>query len=136
MKFQFAYTRLFVQDCKACYEFYHNILGLEVTFVSEIDTYVELTNGSVKLTLLNRNKITEYFGRQADVSFGQKSDGIAVCFQVKDVDEACLYLKEKGVEIVSQPWNFADWGIKSALIRDPDGNLLELTQMGGMVGAE
>ena len=136
MKFQFAYTRLFVRDCKACYEFYHSILGLEVTFVSEIDTYVELTNGNVKLTLLNRNKITEYFGKQTNVSFEQKSDGIALCFQVKDVDEACQYLKEKGVEIVSPPWNFADWGIKSALIRDPEGNLLELTQMGEMVGAE
>ena len=97
MKFQFAYTRLFVEDCKACYEFYHNILGLEVTFVSEIDTYVELTNGNVKLTLLNRNKITEYFGKQTRVFFEQKNDGIALCFQVKDVEKACQYLKEKGV---------------------------------------
>lgn len=136
MKFQFAYTRLNVEDCKACYEFYHDILGLEVSFISEIDTYVELTNGDVKLSLLNRNKIPEYFGSKANISFEQKSDSIALSFQVQDVEEACKYLQEKGVEIVSPPWNFVDWGIKSALVRDPEGNLIELTQAGRMTGLE
>lgn len=136
MKFHFAYTRLFVEDCKACYKFYHDILGLEATFISEIDTYVELTDGDVKLTLLNRNSIHEYFGTKTIFYFGQKKDGIALSFQVEDVEKACQYLQEKGVEIVSPPWNVPDWALKLALIRDPEGNLIELTQMGEMTGAE
>ena len=136
MKFQYSYTRLYVQDCQACYRFYHDILGLEATFTSDIDTYVELTNGQVKLSLLNQNKIKEYLGTKTNFIFDQKSDRIALSFQVKDIEQACQYLKEKGVEIISPPWNILDWGIKLAMIRDPEGNLIELSQTGGMIGAE
>ena len=136
MKFKYVYTRLHVKDCKACYEFYHDILGLEATFVSNIDTYVELTDGKVKLTLLSQDRIKDYLGTKTDFSFEQQSDRIALSFQVEDVEEACKYLQEKGVKIVSPPWNVIDWGMKLAFVRDPEGNLIELSQMAGMVGAE
>ncbi len=136
MKFQYSYTRLHVKDFQACHNFYQNILGLEATFTSEIDSYVELTDGKVKLTLLNQNKIKEYLGTKTNFLFEPESDRIALSFQVEDVDRACQYLKEKGVEIVSPPWNVIDWGIKLALVRDPEGNLIEMSQKGEMVGAE
>lgn len=136
MKFQYSYTRLYVKDCRACYEFYHDILGLEATFISEIDTYIELTDGQVKLTLLNQNKIKEYLGTKTNFLFEGNCDRIAVSFQVEDVEEACQYLKTKGVEIISPAWDILDWGIKIAFIRDPEGNLIELTQTGKMLGAE
>lgn len=136
MKFKFAYTRLFVEDYKACREFYHDTLGLEVTFTSEIDSYTELTDGKVRLTLISRKEIIEHFGRETPLFFEHKDDSIALSFQVDDVEAACQYLKEKDIEIVRSPWNFADWGIKAALVRDPEGNLIELSQMGEMVGAE
>ena len=136
MKFQYVYTRLHVKDYQACYKFYHDILGLEATFTSKIDNYVELTDGTVKLTLLDRNKITEYLGTKTNFSFEPKNDRLALSFQVKDVEQACKYLQEQGVEIVSPPWNVVDWGMKLALVRDPEGNLIELSEMGNMVGAE
>jgi len=136
MEFKFNYTRLIVEDYQACCKFYQDILGLKTTFTSEIDSYVELTNGDVKLTLLDREQMISHFGHEAEITFGHKSDGIALSFRVEDVNEACSYLQEKGVELASKPWNLADWGIKAALVRDPDGNLIELTQMGEMVGAD
>lgn len=136
MEFKFNYTRLIVKDYQACREFYQDTLGLKTTFTSEIDSYVELTNGNVKLTLLDREQMISHFGHEAEITFGHKSDGIALSFRVEDVNEACSYLQEKGVELASKPWNLADWGIKAALVRDPDGNLIELTQMGEMVGAD
>ena len=136
MKFQYSYTRLHVEDFQACSDFYQNILGLKVTFASDIDSYVELTDGKVKLTLLDRNKIQEYLGTKTNFLFEHQSDRIALSFQVEDVEQACQYLKEKGVEIVSPPWNVVDWGMIMALVRDPEGNLIELSQMGAMVGAE
>ena len=136
IKFQYTYTRLYVEDCRACYKFYHDILGLEATFASDIDSYVELTDGKVKLTLLNQNLIKDYLGTKTNFFFKQKSDRIALSFQVDDVEEACQYLKEQGIEIISPPWNVLDWGMKLALIRDPEGNLIELAQTGAMVGAE
>ena len=136
MNFKFTYTRLYVESYETCLKFYRDVLGLEETFASEIDTYVELTDGATKLTLLNRNKITEYFGSDTPVSFGHKNDAIALSFQVEDVDEAFRYLKQQGVEVVSEPWDFVDWGVKLALVRDPEGNLIELNQLAQMVGAE
>lgn len=136
MEFKFNYTRLIVKDYKACCAFYRDVLGLEATFTSEVDSYVELTNGNVKLTLLDQEQMTGHFGHEANMSFGAKDDSIALSFRVNDVEEAHEYLQKKGVEIASKPWNFADWGIKAALFRDPDGNLIELTQMGEMVGAD
>ncbi|MEM8832634.1 MAG: VOC family protein [Cyanobacteria bacterium P01_G01_bin.19] len=136
MKFQYTHTRLYVRDCRACYHFYHDILGLEATFASEIDSYVELTDGNVKISLLNQNIIKDYLGTKTNFQFESQSDRIAVSFQVKDVEEACEYLKKQGVEVVSPPWNVVDWGIKLAFVRDPEGNLVELSQMGSMLGAE
>ena len=135
MQFKYTYTRLYVEDCRACYEFYHDLLGLEATFASDIDSYVELTDGSVKLSLLNQKRIKDYLGTKTNFTFEQ-SDRIALSFQVADVEQACAYLKGKGVEIVSPPWNVVDWGMKLALVRDPEGNLIELSQMGSMPGAE
>ena len=136
MKFDFANTRLYVEDYDKCLEFYRDILGLKVVMISGVDRYVELSEGVTKLTIMCRGKIPEYFGSQTPVSFGQRDDAIAISFSVKDVDEACKYLENKGVEIVSQPWNFVDWGVKLALVRDPEGNLVELVQGSQMVGAE
>jgi catechol 2,3-dioxygenase-like lactoylglutathione lyase family enzyme len=128
MKFSFANTRLYVDDYETCLQFYQDILGLEVTFVSGVNSYAELTEGATKLTIMCRSKVQEYFGTQTPVNFGVQDDAIALSFSVKDVDEACKYLTSKGVVIVSSPWNFSDWGVKLALVRDPEGNLLELTQ--------
>lgn len=136
MEFKFNYTRLYVENYETSLKFYRDVLGLKVTFASEIDTYIELTDGTTKLTLLNRNKITEYFGGDTPVFFGHKNDAIALSFQVEDVDRAFKYLQQQGVEIVSKPWDFADWGVKLALVRDPEGNLIELNQLAQMVGAE
>ncbi len=136
MKFNFSYTRLFANDYDTCLQFYRDVLGLEVVFISKVDRYAEFTNGATKLTIICRSKLKEYFGSRTPVSFEQKGDAIALSFGVKDIDEAFRYLESKNVEIVSVPWNFADLGVKLALVRDPEGNLVELVQIGEMVGAE
>ena len=136
MKFNFANTRLYVNDYDSCLSFYRDILGLEVAMISGVDRYAELARGETKLTIMCRGKIKEYFGSSTAVNFGKQDDAIAVSFSVDNVDEACKYLESKEVEIVSAPWNFADWGVKLALVRDPEGNLVELVEAAQMVGAE
>lgn len=136
MNFNFSYTRLYVDDYDRCLQFYRDLLGLEVTMTSKIDRYIELTDGKTKLSIMCRGKLKEYFGDRTPITFGTRDDAIALSFGVKDVDEACKYLEDKEVEIVSQPWDFRDWGVKLALVRDPEGNLIELIQESQMVGAE
>lgn len=136
MKFNFSYTRLYVSDYDSCLQFYKELLGLEVVFSSGVDRYIELTDGKTKLSIMCRGKLKEYFGDRTPIVFGTQDDAIALSFGVKDVTEACKYLEGKEVEIVSQPWDFRDWGVKLALVRDPEGNLIELIQESQMVGAE
>lgn len=75
-----------------------------------------MTDSKVKITLLNQDKIKEYLGTKTDFSFKDKSDRIALSFQVEDVEQACQYLQEKGIETVRPPWNVVDCGIKLAFI--------------------
>jgi catechol 2,3-dioxygenase-like lactoylglutathione lyase family enzyme len=46
-------------------------------------------------------------------------------YTVSDVDTACKELVQKGLAIEHEPQDYY-WG-RSAYLRDPDGNLLELT---------
>lgn len=136
MKFNYSYTRLYVDNYDNCLHFYRDLLGLEVVFTSKVDRYTELTDGKTKLSIMCRSKLKEYFGNRTPVVFGTQDDAIALSFGVRDVTAACDYLSSERVEIVSQPWDFRDWGVKLALVRDPEGNLIELLQESQMVGAE
>ncbi|MCB9133918.1 MAG: VOC family protein [Anaerolineales bacterium] len=48
-------------------------------------------------------------------------------FEVPDVDAACAALVQQGLSIEVQPHDYY-WG-RSAYLRDPDGHLIELTQL-------
>lgn len=60
MKFKFVNTRVVVKDWQASRQFYRDVMGLTETFVSDIDMYAELTDGSVKLSLLAQEKLVSY----------------------------------------------------------------------------
>ena len=136
MNFKFVYTRVVVKDWQSARQFYRDALGLEETFVSEIDMYAELTGGAVRLSLLAQEKLVSYYEKTSSFIFDCDSDKVILSFRVDDVEEACQYLVQKGASVVTTPSNLADIGVKVLLMRDPEGNLIELTQMGEMVYAE
>ncbi|MEL6553414.1 MAG: VOC family protein [Cyanobacteria bacterium J06621_11] len=136
MKFKFVNTRVVVKDWQASRQFYRDVMGLTETFVSDIDMYAELTDGSVKLSLLAQEKLVSYYEKTSSFIFDCDSDKVILSFRVDDVEAACEYLVPKGARVVTTPSNLADIGVKVLLIRDPEGNLIELTQMGEMVYAE
>ena len=45
---------------------------------------------------------------------------------VEDVDASVERLQAQGVQFLTDPRDFPDWGIRSAYLRDLDGNLIEL----------
>ncbi len=128
MKFTYAYTRLQVANYEACLQFYRELLEFEVTFVAEDDGYAELDTGTTKLTLLKREKLKEIMGSDQELTYGESRNAIALSFEVHDLDQACQHLKAQGVTLINTPWSFPDWGYKSCFLRDPDGNLIEITQ--------
>lgn len=127
MKFTYTYTRLHVADYETCKDFYQNILGMKIAF--EDENLTEIDTGTTKITLLRQEKLKDICG-SAIASFSSKeSDKIALRFRVSDLEQACEYLKDKGVEFLNEPCNFPNQGYKSTFIRDPEGNLIELEQI-------
>ena len=129
-QFQFAYARLNVHNFEACLYFYRDLLGFNLAFASEKDGCVELETGSIKLALLKRNNLEDVIGRANSESYDKSNDGIALSFQVHNLDEICKYLKNQGIKfIINEPLSFPEWGFRSTFCRDPDGNLLEIQQI-------
>ena len=49
-----------------------------------------------------------------------------VVFEVDDVDANYELLRSKGVEFITEPFNYDPPGFRLAYFRDPEGNILEI----------
>ncbi len=128
MDYKLSYIRLLVSDFKACFLFYRTILGFQATYGDENDVYADFNTGEVILALFGKSNMSEALstlGLPADVPAQDKT---CLVFAVSDVDEACQRLKNQGVSLVTEPADRAGWGIRTAHLRDPDGNLIEIFQ--------
>src|SRR4030042_501578 len=124
MSYKFTYTRLLVSDFKACYQFYRDVMGFQPTYGNEDDVYADFDTGEVVIALFNRplmSKALETTNLPADAT---AQDKICLIFGVEDVDAACRQLKTQGVPLIAEPADHPDWGLRSAYLRDPGGNLI------------
>jgi uncharacterized glyoxalase superfamily protein PhnB len=48
-----------------------------------------------------------------------------LCDSAKEVDEVVNKIKSSGFEIVKEPWD-AFWGQRYAIVKDPDGYMVDL----------
>ena len=55
-------------------------------------------------------------------------DKICLVFAVENVDAICQQLKTREIQLAVEPTDHADWGVRTAHFRDPDGNLIEINQ--------
>ena len=133
MEFKYTYTRLNVANFEVCKAFYRDVLGLTVLFEDAMDEYVELETGATKISLINRDKVPEFVGRDELLSYSPDDASVVLTFVVPDVEAAVEYLTAKGVPMANQPANFPDRGFVSVCFHDPDGNLIELEQMTDVV---
>jgi catechol 2,3-dioxygenase-like lactoylglutathione lyase family enzyme len=105
----------YVSDLKKATRFYETTLGLEKKY--EFASYVGFECGGVEIGLIPKPK-------------EQSSDSSSptVGFLVDDVDRACADLKGKGVKFINELHD-ETWGGRQASFKDPDGNILEVTQI-------
>jgi catechol 2,3-dioxygenase-like lactoylglutathione lyase family enzyme len=54
-------------------------------------------------------------------------DRIMLIVEVENVDKTFQEFTKKGVVFTLPPQDMPGWGIRSAYLRDPDGNLIELS---------
>jgi catechol 2,3-dioxygenase-like lactoylglutathione lyase family enzyme len=127
------HLRLIVADFDGCFRFYRDVLGLKVTWGEEEDgsavghASFEVPGGTLSI---NDQGI---FGPIVDME--QRTRGEAVqdravlVFEVEDVDSEAERLRQRGATLVTNPTTYAQWGIRAAHLRDPDGNLIEVNQL-------
>ncbi|MGF1535819.1 MAG: VOC family protein [Elainellaceae cyanobacterium] len=133
MEFKYTYTRLNVDNFEVCKAFYRDVLGLTICFEDAMDEYVEFDTGSTKISLINREKLPQFVGRDEPLKFAAIDTSVALTFVVNDLHGAIQYLTSKGVRMANEPTDFPDRGFISACFHDPDGNLVELEQMTDVV---
>jgi lactoylglutathione lyase len=128
MNFKYEYTRLLVSNFKECFRFYRDAMGFQVGFGTENDTYADFVVGAVNISLFDKREMSEAVGTADKQARADDQDSICLVFAVEAVDAACQQLKAKGVHLTVEPTDHPDWGIRTAHLRDPDGNLIEINQ--------
>jgi catechol 2,3-dioxygenase-like lactoylglutathione lyase family enzyme len=118
---EFTHIWLLVESMPEALRFYHETLGIEIA--SNLGVFVELNaNDHVLLSLFERGAMRSAEPNLAiDQMGGQRS---VIVLSVVSVDDICDRLRGLGVELAAAETNHPEWGLRTAFLYDPDGNLL------------
>jgi catechol 2,3-dioxygenase-like lactoylglutathione lyase family enzyme len=114
-----------VSDIKASLNFYQNLLGLEFVGITPVwfGTMHRLRFGTSDFKLIEPQKVPSKgaIGLESQVGFRY------VTFQVKNLSELCSELKSRGIEF-ALPERETRPGVRIAMVKDPDGNIVEFVE--------
>lgn len=119
---------ILVSDIKSSLNFYQNILGLE--FIEErpiwFGTMYRLRFGSSDFKLIAPRTLPPKgpIGLENQLGFRY------VTFVIKNLSKLCTELKGKGIDFVL-PEKELRPGVRIAMVKDPDGNIVEFVQRTG-----
>jgi catechol 2,3-dioxygenase-like lactoylglutathione lyase family enzyme len=118
---EWTHIWLLVESMPPALRFYHETLGLEIA--SDLGVFVELkANPNCQLSLFERRAMhSAEVGLPLDLAGGQHG---VIAFEVENLDSYCDGLREQGVDLASAETNHPEWGLRTAFLYDPDGNLL------------
>lgn len=116
---------MLVSDIKASLRFYRDLLGLEFVETTPLwfGTLHRLRFGTSEFKLTQPNTMPPKgpIGMEAQLGFRY------VTFQVTNLSELCRELKAKGIEFPI-PEKEVRPGVRIAMVKDPDGNIVEFVQ--------
>jgi len=125
MRFRFVdYVVLIVRDIDRALLFYTDSMG--ITLGHRSGDYAQLETGQTRISLYTRQAMANLLGRRLERP-REEAPAFELGFKVDDVDIEYARLTALGASAVAQPVTRA-WGQRTAYIRDPDGNLIELVQ--------
>jgi len=118
---ELTHVWLLVEDMPRALSFYRDTLGLPVA--ADLGGFVELSaNERFLLSLFLRSGMQESEPKiPISPVAGQHA---ALVFEINGLDTYCAGLRAKGVEFASAETDHPEWGLRTAFLRDPDGNLL------------
>jgi len=122
--FATALVNLYTRDIEAGLRFYRDLLGFVETFRTPLDgtpEHVELRLDGFTIGL----GTVEAARRVHGVEAAPGSPAMVLVVWTDDVDQAYQELMAAGVSTVQQPHDTGNSN-RTALLRDPDGNLVEI----------
>jgi predicted enzyme related to lactoylglutathione lyase len=114
-----AAVRIVTGDVPALARFYEAVTGLASV---GSDEYVELRLAGATLSISSHSAVKLCGG---DIAVPSMNRTVILDFEVEDVDAERARLESTVVDWVLEPTT-RPWGSRSALFRDPDGNLVNL----------
>ncbi|NCN82618.1 MAG: hypothetical protein GW947_01500 [Candidatus Pacebacteria bacterium] len=112
---------LLVEDYEKSLAFYRDTLDLKLN--SQDTNYTDFKLGETLLAIFQKDEAVAMFPKSHMKSGG----GCVIAFPVADVETACQELQNKGIDIFEGPKQMP-WGQTVAYFKDPDGNILEVTE--------
>lgn len=125
MQLRLAVVELVVRDMAATLAFYRRV-GLDVPLEADGAPHVEVEVGALRLAFDTEDTI-----RSFDPEWTRPADGghrVALAFacnSAAEVDAAWTELTGAGYDGHLPPWD-APWGMRYAVVRDPDGTPVDL----------
>lgn len=119
-----GFVNLYTHDIEAGLHFYRDLLGFTETFrtpAEGIPEHVELRLNEFVVGL----GTVEAAQRVHGVEAAPGSPAMVLVVWTEDVDKACADLAAAGVPVLQPPHNTGN-NNRNALLRDPDGNLVEI----------
>lgn len=119
-----AVVELVVDDLAASLAFYRQ-LGLDVPTGVEDEPHVEVPFGGLRLAF---DTVATIRSMDPDWTPPTGGPGMALAFECDtpaEVDETYARLVAAGVSVEHEPWD-APWGMRYAVVHDPDGNNVDL----------
>jgi catechol 2,3-dioxygenase-like lactoylglutathione lyase family enzyme len=116
---------ILASDIKASLNFYQNILGLQFVGTSEVwfGTMHRLRFGTSDFKLLEPKTVPPKGAIGLEKQLGFRY----VTFVIKNLSELCGELKAKGIEF-ALPEKEVRPGVRIAMVKDPDGNIVEFVE--------
>ena len=118
-KLTFNHAMLYARDVARASRFYSGMLGMKVIEEFRFEgkpVYARLRapggDGTIALHLPNEGA-------------PMASEGVRLYFEIRELDEFCKKLQQKGVYITQMP-RMMPWGWRHAYLDDPDGHELSL----------
>ena len=119
-----GFVNLYTRDIEAGLRFYRDLLGFTETFrapAEGVPEHVELKLNGFMIGL----GTVEAARRVHGVEAAPGSPAMVLVLWTDDVDKACADLAAAGVPVLQLPHDTGN-NSRNALLRDPDGNLVEI----------
>ena len=126
MKIKFNMIGLFVNDLHKMVDFYKNVIGIKINWDDE-DPYAEFQHEGIRFAMYERRLLPELLGQTP--SFPEGINGsfeLAINVgQREQVDITFNKMVKAGAKSIYEPRD-EPWKMRSSMIADPEGNLIEI----------